>query len=165
MNANPQLVVADDQLYDGIMQGITTGTFPAVSHTFVIFYVIFDTVVLATLVLMIASLGRTGRWLRKFRVRAVRTGFRRAAVRAVGLDLVTAAVIAAAVTYGIGALVGYVPLTPTLLVFAAPDVAVWIYAVVIFFACRAVVRAVTIGIGGRTPQPAAPRAAEPVISS
>jgi hypothetical protein len=165
MNTNPELVVNDDRLYNGIMQGITTGTFPGVSHTFTIFYAVFDAIAAATLILMIFSLARTGRWRRKFQARAARTGFWPAAVRAVGLDLVIAAAVAAAVTFGVGALVGYVPLTPTLLVFAAPDIAVWIYAVVVFFAVRAVVRAVTIGAGRRTPQPAAPQSAEPVVSS
>jgi CubicO group peptidase (beta-lactamase class C family) len=74
MNQDPQLVVNDDSLYNGLMQGITTGRFPAVSHSFVIFYAVLDVLVLATLVLMIASFWRTGRWLRKFRVRAWRTG-------------------------------------------------------------------------------------------
>jgi CubicO group peptidase (beta-lactamase class C family) len=146
MNQNPQVVVNDDQLYDGITQGITTGTFPPVSQTFIIFYAIFDTIVLATLILMIGSFWRTGRWLRKFRVRAVRTGVWRAAARAVGLDLIIAALVAVAVFYGLGALTGYVPLTPTLMIFAAPDIAVWVYAIIIFFAVRAVVRALVVTV-------------------
>jgi CubicO group peptidase (beta-lactamase class C family) len=109
MNQDSQLVVNDDSLYNGLMQGITTGRFPAVSHSFVIFYAVLDVLVLATLVLMIASFWRAGRWLRKFRVRASRTGTMRAAVRDVGLDLVTAAAIAAAVVFGLGAVTGYVP--------------------------------------------------------
>jgi CubicO group peptidase (beta-lactamase class C family) len=149
MNQDPQLVVNDDQLYDGIMQGITTGRFPAVSHAFVIFYAIFDTIVLVTLILMTISLGRTGRWRRKFRLRAARTGIRRAAVRAVGGDLLAAALIAAAVAYGLGALTGNEPLTPTLMMFTAPDVAVWIYAVIIFFTVRAVVRTIGICVNGK----------------
>jgi CubicO group peptidase (beta-lactamase class C family) len=146
MNQNPQVVVNDDQLYDGIMQGITTGTFPPVSQTFITFYAIFDTIVLTTLILMIGSFWRTGRWLRKFRVRAVRTGVWRAAARAVGLDLVIAALVAVAVVYGLGALTGHVPLTPTLMIFAAPDIAVWVYAIIIFFAVRAIVRALVIAV-------------------
>lgn len=149
MNDDPQLVVNDDQLYNGIMAGITTGRFPAVSHAFVILYAVFDALVLATLILMIGSFCRTGRWLRKFRARAARTGFWRAAARTVGLDLVIAAAIAVAVGYGLGSVTGHVPLTPTLLMFAAPDVAVWIYVVVLFFAVRAVVRAICIGAGAR----------------
>lgn len=156
MNQDPQLVVNDDQLYNGIMQGITTGRFPAVSHSFVIFYAVFDALVLATLALMIGSFWRTGRWQRKFRVRASRTGTWRAAVRAVGLDLVSAAALAAAVALGLGALTGYVPLTPTLMLFAAPDVAIWLYAIIIFFVVRAIVRAVCISAGRRTRQPAVP---------
>ncbi|MGH3066964.1 MAG: serine hydrolase domain-containing protein [Streptosporangiaceae bacterium] len=144
MNQDPQVVVNDDQLYGGIMQGITTGTFPSVSQSFIIFYAIFDAIVLATLILMICSFWRTGRWLRKFRVRVTRTGFWRATARTVGLDLVIAALITVAVIYGLGALTGNVPLTPTLIVFAAPDIAVWIYALVSFFAVRAVVRAIVI---------------------
>lgn len=144
MNQDPQLPVPDDRLFDGIMQGITTGTFPSISQSFTIFYAIFDAIVLATLILMICSFCRTGRWLRKFRARAARTGPWRAVARAVGLDLVIAALIAVAVVYGLGALYGLVPLTPTLIVNWAPDVAVWIYALVIFFAVRAVVRAIVI---------------------
>jgi len=145
-NQNPGLVVNDDQLFNGIVQGITTGTFPAVSQSFLIFYVIFDAIVLATLLLMIGSFWRTGTWLRKFRARAARAGMRRAAVRAIGLDLITSLLIALIIAYGVGSLTGYVPLTPTLLVFTAPDVAAWIYAVIIFFVIRAVVRALLIGI-------------------
>jgi hypothetical protein len=144
MNQDPQEVVNDDQLYDGIMQGITTGTFPPASQSFTIFYVVFDAIVLATLILLILSFCRTGRWLRKFRARLTRIGFWRATARAVGLDLVIAALIAVAVLYGLGALTGYVPLTPTLIIFAAPDIAIWIYAIIIFFAVRAVVRATVI---------------------
>jgi hypothetical protein len=35
------------------------------------------------------------------------------------------------------------------MMFTAPDVAVWIYAVIIFFAVRAVVRTIFISVGGR----------------
>lgn len=144
MNQDPQLVGNDDQLYDGIMQGITTGTFPPVSQIFIIFYVIFDAIALATLILMILSFGRTGKWLQKFGRRVTRKGFWRAAIRAVGLDVAIAILIAIAVLYGVGSVTGYVPLTPTLLIFAAPDIAIWIYAIIIFFAVRAVVRAIVI---------------------
>lgn len=152
-NQDPvQAAVNDDQLYDGIMQGITTGTFPPVSQAFTIFYAIFDAIALATLVLIICSFCRTGRWLRKFRARAARTGLRRAAARAVGLDLVIAALITVAVGYGLGSQFGYglgslfdsLPLTPALMIWYAPDVAVWIYAIIIFFAVRAAVRATVI---------------------
>jgi hypothetical protein len=158
------ILMNDDQLYNGIMQGITTGAFPPVSHSFVIFYAIFDAIALATLLLMIASFARTGRWLRRFRARAARTASVARSVRAVllavGLDLVAAAAIAAAVVYGLGALTGNEPLTPPLMMFAAPDVAVWTYTIIAFFAVRAVVRAASIGIAawaahgpwpGRTP--------------
>jgi CubicO group peptidase (beta-lactamase class C family) len=134
----------DDQLYDGIMQGITTGTFPPVSQAFTIFYAVFDAIALATLILIICSFWRTGRWLRKLRARAARTGLRRAVARAVGLDLVIAALITVAVVYGLGALTGDLPLTLTLMINSAPDIAVWIYAIIIFFAVRAVVRATVI---------------------
>ena len=144
MNQDPQLVGNDDQLYNGIMQGITTGTFPSVSQTFIIFYVIFDAIVLATLVLMTLSFWRTGKWLQKFARRVARKGFWRAAIRAVGLDVAIAVLIAIAVLYGLGSVTGYVPLTPTLMIFAAPDIAAWIYAIIIFFAVRAVVRAIVI---------------------
>jgi CubicO group peptidase (beta-lactamase class C family) len=154
MNQDPQIVVNDDQLYDGIMQGITTGAFPAVSQSFTIFYAIFDAVALATLILMICSFGRTGRWLRKFRARAARTGFWRASARAVGLDLVIAALIAAAVLFGLGSVTGYVPLTPTLMIFAAPDLAAWTYALVLFFAVRAVIRAIVIAVRSGSIRPA-----------
>jgi hypothetical protein len=117
---------------------------------------VLDALVLATLVLTIASFWRTGRWLRKFRVRASRTGTMRAAVRAVGLDLVIAAAIAAAVVFGLGAVTGYVPLTPILLIFAAPDLAIWPYAIIAFFVARAIVRAICISVGRGTPQPASP---------
>jgi hypothetical protein len=144
MNQDPQLVGNDDQLYDGIMQGITTGTFPSVSQTFIIFYVIFDAIALATLILLILSFWRTGKWLQKFGKRVTRKGFWRAVIRAVGLDVAIAILIAIAVLYGVGSVAGYVPLTPALLIFAAPDIAIWIYAIIIFFAVRAVVRAIVI---------------------
>jgi hypothetical protein len=102
------------------MQGITTGTFPSVSQTFIIFYVIFDVIVLATLILMILSFARTGKWLKKFATRATRKGFRRAAIRAVALDVAIAILIAIAVLYGLGSVTGYVPLTPTLLILPPP---------------------------------------------
>jgi len=165
MNQDPQLVVPDDQLYDGIMQGITTGTFPPVSHAFTIFYAIFDAIALATVILMIGSFWRTGRWLRKFRARAARTRLWRASVRAIGTDLGIAALIAVAVGYGLGSVEGFVPLTPAMMIFAAPDVAVWIYALVIFFAARAVVRAMVIAAAaaryhGPGDQPAPPEHAK-----
>lgn len=143
MNDDPQLL-NDEQIYDGMMQGITLGTFPTISRAFVIFYVIFDAIVLASLILMALSFWRTRRWLRKFQRRVARRGFWRAAIMAVGMDLCIAVLIAVAVLYGLGSLTGYVPLTPTLLIFAAPDVAVWIYALVIFFVIRAVLRAIVI---------------------
>lgn len=144
MNQDPQIAVNDDQLFDGIMQGITTGTFPPVSQAFTIFYAIFDAIVLATVILMIGSFWRTGRWLRKFRARAARTGPWRPAARAVGLDLVTAALITVAVVYGLGSLTVHMPLTPTMMIFTAPDIAVWVYAIIVFFAGRAIVRAIVI---------------------
>jgi CubicO group peptidase (beta-lactamase class C family) len=146
MNQNPELAVNNDQLFNGIMQGITTGAFPSASESYSLFYAIFDAIALASAILMIFSLCRTGRWLRKFRNRAARIGFWQAAARAVGLDLAIAALIAIAVMYGVGSMFGSVPLTPTLMVDAAPDLAAWIYAVVIFFALRAVVRAIVIAI-------------------
>jgi hypothetical protein len=147
MNQDPaQLAVPSDQLFDGIMQGITTGSFPSVSQGFTIFYTVFDAIVLATVILMAASFWRTGRWLRKFRARAARTGFWRAAALAVGLDLLIAALIAVAVAYGLGSLYGLVPLTPTLIVNEFPDVAAWIYALILFFAARAIVRAIVIAV-------------------
>jgi CubicO group peptidase (beta-lactamase class C family) len=144
MNQDPQIAVNDDQLYNGIMQGITTGTFPSISQSFTIFYAIFDAIALATLILMIGSFWRTGKWLHKFRVRVTQTGLWRATVRAVGLDLAIAVLVAVAVVYGLGSLTGNVPLTPTLIVFTAPDIAAWIYAIIIFFAVRAVMRAIVI---------------------
>jgi CubicO group peptidase (beta-lactamase class C family) len=144
MNEDPELVGAPDQLYEGIMQGLTTGTFPSVSRIFFIFYALFDAIVLATLILMVRSLWRTGSWLRKFGIRARRHGFWRVAVLAIGLDLGMAALIAVGVSYGIGSLYGDVPLTPTVMMFGGPDVAVWVFALILFFAVRAVVR--TVGI-------------------
>jgi hypothetical protein len=75
----------------------------------------------------------------------------RTALVPVGLNLIAAAAIAAAVVYGLGALTGNEPLTPTLMMFAAPDVAVWIYAIIAFFAVRAVVRAVCVAIAATPP--------------
>ncbi len=145
MNEDPQVPpLNDEQIYSGLMQGITTGTFPSVNHTYLIFYIIFDIIVLATLLLMIRSFWRTRKWLDKFADRVTSKGFWRAAIRAIGLDLTIAVLIALSVTYGLGSLVGYVPLTPTLLIFAGPDVATWIYAIIIFFAVRAVLRTIVI---------------------
>jgi CubicO group peptidase (beta-lactamase class C family) len=143
VNEDPQIVLNDEQIYDGVMQGITTGTFPPVAHTFIIFYAIFDTIVLATLILMACSLWRTRKWLRK---RQARTGAWRAALRAAGVDLGIAALITVGVGYGLGAMTGYVPLTPTLMTFAAPDVAAWIYAIIIFFVVRAAARTVAVAL-------------------
>jgi hypothetical protein len=95
---------------------------------------------------MARSFGRTRKWLQKFERRVTRKGFWRSAIRAVGLDLVIAVLIAVGVLFGVGSLVGYVPLTPTLMIFAAPDIAFWIYAIILFFAVRAVVRALVIAV-------------------
>jgi CubicO group peptidase (beta-lactamase class C family) len=145
MNEDPQVPpLNDEQIYTGVMQGITTGTFPPVSHTYLIFYIIFDTIALATLLLMVRSFWRTRKWLNKFENRVAGKGFWPAAIRAIGLDLAIAVLIALLVTYGLGSVVGYVPLTPTLLIFAGPDVATWIYAIIVFFVVRAVIRAIVI---------------------
>jgi CubicO group peptidase (beta-lactamase class C family) len=151
MNQNPELAVNNDQLFNGIMQGITTGAFPPASQSYSIFYAIFDAIALASMIGMAFSFIRTGSWLRKFHTRAARIGLWQAAARAVGRDLATATILVVAVTYGAGSMFGSVPLTPTLMVDAAPDVAAWIYAIIIFFVVRAVVRAMVIAI--RTDNP------------
>jgi hypothetical protein len=143
MNEDPQIVLNDEQLYDGVMQGITTGSFPPVAHTFIIFYAVFDTIVLVSLILMIWSLCRTRTWLRK---RQRRTSAWRAAITVTGVDLGMAALISVGVVYGLGAVTGQVPLTPTLMIFAAPDVTVWIGAIVAFFVARAAIRTVAITV-------------------
>ena len=149
MNQQPQLLINyDAQLYDGVMQGITTGTFPSIGQAFNVFYGVFDAIVLATLLLMIRSFWRTGRWVQKFRGRVKRIGFWWAAARAVGLDLAIAALIAVAVLYGLGSLVGFVPFTPARMSYGAPDVAAWIYAIILFFLVRPVVRVIVIASRG-----------------
>src|SRR5579859_7238666 len=91
MNQQPQFLINyNDQLYEGVMQGITTGTFPSIGQAFHVFYGVVDAIVLATLILMIRSFWRTGRWVQKFRGRVTRIGFWWAAARAVGLDLAIA---------------------------------------------------------------------------
>jgi CubicO group peptidase (beta-lactamase class C family) len=154
MNQQPQFLISDDaQLYDGVMQGITTGTFPSISQIFNVFYGVFDAIVLATLLLMILSFWRTGRWVQKFGGRVSRIGFWWAAARAVGLDLAIAALIAVAVVYGLGSLTGFVPLTPAFMSYGAPDVAAWIYAIILFFPVRAGVRMIVIASRGTGAQP------------
>jgi CubicO group peptidase (beta-lactamase class C family) len=149
MNQDPQILVSDEnKLYDGIMQGITTGTFPSINQTFNVFYGVFDAIVLATLLLMIRSFWRTGRWVQKFRGRVKRIGFWWATASAVGLDLAIAALIAVAVVYGLGSLFGFVPLTPAIMNYGAPDVAAWIYAIILFFLVRPVVRVIVIASRG-----------------
>ncbi|MBO0744706.1 MAG: hypothetical protein J2P43_06790 [Candidatus Dormibacteraeota bacterium] len=61
----------------------------------------------------------------------------------IGLDLGIAALLVFGVVYGVGSVVGH-PLTPALMLFSGPDLAVWIYTVILFFAVRAVVR--TVGV-------------------
>lgn len=78
-----------------------------------------------------------------------RIGFWWAAASAVGLDLVIAALLAVAVVYGLGSLTGYVPLTPAIMNYGAPDVAAWIYAIILFFPVRSVVRMIVIASRGR----------------
>src|SRR5579859_1140612 len=91
MNQQPQFLINyNDQLYEGVMQGITTGTFPSIGQAFHVFYGVVDAIVLATLILMIRSFWRTLRWVQKFRGRVTRIGFWWAAARAVGLDLAIA---------------------------------------------------------------------------
>lgn len=154
MNQQPQFLISyADQLFDGVMQGITTGTFPSIGQAFNIFYGVFDAIVLATLILMIRSFWRTGRWLKKFRGRVTRIGFWWAAASAFGLDLAIAALLAVAVLYGLGFLTGFVPLTPARMNYGAPDVAAWIYAIILFFPVRAVVRAIVIASHGTGAKP------------
>jgi CubicO group peptidase (beta-lactamase class C family) len=149
MNQQPQFLISyADQLYEGVMQGITTGTFPSIGQAFNVFYGVFDAIFLVTLILMIRSFWRTGRWMQKFRGRVTRIGFWWAAARAVGLDLAIAALIAVAVIYGLGSLTGFVPLTPAIMNYGAPDVAAWIYAIILFFPVRAVVRVIVIASRG-----------------
>jgi hypothetical protein len=149
MNQDPQILVSDEnKLYDGIMQGITTGTFPSINQTFNVFYGVFDAIVLATLLLMIRSFWRTGRWVQKFRGRVRRIGFWWAAARAIGLDLAIAALLAVAVVYGLGSLFGIAPLTPAKMSHSGPDIAAWIYAIILFFPVRSVVRAIVIASRG-----------------
>lgn len=150
MNQQPQFLINyDAQLYDGVMQGITTGTFPSIGQAFHVFYGVVDAIVLATLLLMICSFWRTGRWVQKFRGRVKRIGFWWAAASAVGLDLAIAALIAVAVVYGLGPLTAGVPLTPAIMNSGAPDVAAWIYAIILFFLVRPVVRVIVIASRGR----------------
>jgi hypothetical protein len=154
MNQQPQFLISfDDQLFDGVMQGITTGTFPSIGQAFNVFYGIFDAIVLATLILMIRSFWRTGRWVQKFRGRVTRIGFWWAAASTFGLDLAIAALIAVAVVYGVGSLTGFVPLTPARMNYGAPDVAAWIYAIILFFPVRSVVRAIVIASRGTGAKP------------
>lgn len=150
MNQQPQFLISyANQLYEGVMQGITTGTFPSIGQAFHVFYGVVDAIVLATLLLMIRSFWRTGRWVQTFRGRVRRIGFWWAAARAVGLDLAIAALIAVAVIYGLGPLTAGVPLTPAIMNSGAPDIAAWIYAIILFFPVRSVVRAIVIASRGR----------------
>jgi CubicO group peptidase (beta-lactamase class C family) len=158
INEDPQVILNDEQIYDGILRGVITGEFPPVSHAYLFFYIIFDVIVVAALALMIHSLGRTGRWLGKFSRRVTRRGFWRAAICAVGADLATAGLITLAVMYGLGSVAGQVPLTLTELLFAAPDVTAFICVVVVFFLVRAVVRAAAIAARRKRLQPGRRRA-------
>lgn len=154
MNQQPQFLISyANQLFDGVMQGITTGTFPSIGQAFNIFYGVFDAIVLATLILMILSFWRTGRWVQKFRGRVRRIGFWWAAASAFGLDLAIAALLAVAVLYGLGSLTGFVPLTPARMSYGVPDVAAWIYAIILFFPVRSVVRAIVIASRGTGAKP------------
>ena len=149
MNQQPQFLISyDAQLYGGVMQGITTGTFPSIGQAFHVFYGVFDAIVLATLLLMIYSFWRTGRWVQKFRGRARRIGFWWAAARAIVLDLAIAALLAVAVVYGLGSLFGIAPLTPAFMYYGAPDLAAWVYAIILFFPVRSVVRMIVIASRG-----------------
>jgi CubicO group peptidase (beta-lactamase class C family) len=141
-----QQLLNEGQIYEGVMQGITLGTLPSISHLFLIFYAIFDLIVVTTIVLMIRSLLRTRKWLQKFHSRAIQRGFRRATARAIGLDAALAVLFSGAVFYGLGAVFGYVPLTPTLMIFAIPDISVWLYLIIAFFVVRALVKAIGIAV-------------------
>ncbi|HUD07045.1 MAG TPA: serine hydrolase domain-containing protein [Candidatus Saccharimonadales bacterium] len=139
INQDPQLL-NEGQTFQGVLQGITTGAFPSISHIFIIFYVIFDLVVLASILLMIRSFWKISKWLKKFQNKALKKGFANAFIKTIGLDLCIAIIIAVAVFYGLGSVFGYVPLTPTLMIFALPDVSVWLYVVIGFFVLRALVK-------------------------
>ena len=143
INQDPQLL-NEGLTFQGVLQGITTGTFLPISHIFTIFYVIFDLIVLASLVLMIRSFWKIGRWLKKFQKRVLQKGFTRTFIKAVGFDLVIAIVISILVFYGLGSVFGYVPLTPTLMIFALPDVSVWLYVLIGFFTVRVLVKTTVV---------------------
>ncbi len=142
------LLLQESTTYDGVIQGITTGNFPAISHYFTIFYGIFDLVVLASLLLMIRSFARTNKRLQKLSKRAASKGYRYAVLELTCIDLFIAIVIAILVFYGIAAASGAstVPITPTLMMFSTPDLSVWFYVIIGFFVIRPVVRVAVLAI-------------------
>ncbi len=134
----------ESQTYEGMMQGITTGAFPPISHAFAVYYAVFDTIVVASLVLMIVCLYRLRRWPARFAGNAKRRGLWFPGSVSIGIDLLMATLLALGLTYGLGAMFQIIPFTPSLLMGSVPDMSLWIFAIIGFFLIRGLAKIIFV---------------------
>lgn len=135
----------ESQAYEGMMQGITTGSFPAIDHSFTRYYIIFDSVVIASLLLMAYMLYRIRRWPAKLAAKVKKRGVWRVGVISIGYEFVLALALALGVTYGLGTMYQIIPFTPSLLMGSVPDMSLWIFVMIGFFLVRGVAKVVIVG--------------------
>ena len=131
----------EGKTYEGMMQGITTGIFPPISYSFFKYYVVFDIIVIVTLLLMIYSFYRFRKWSFRFESRVKEKGFWRVSFITIAFDLLVAVVIAFGVTYGLGIIFHIVPFTPALLMGSVPDMSLWFFVIIGFFLFRGITKA------------------------
>jgi len=136
------LLTNDSQIYEGILDGVTKGTFPGMDYSYYTVYGTLDIIVLASVVLMVRSAWKLKKWSLKYQEKAKKKGVVRATVWPLAIDLGSALLVYVIAFYGLGIPSGTVPLNLTLMSFALPDVTVWIMVLIGFFLTRVLAKAV-----------------------
>lgn len=135
------LLTNDSQIYEGILDGITKGSFPELDYTYYIVYGTLDVVVLVALWFMIRSAWKLRKWPARYKQKCKKKGVVRATLYPLLIDLGLALLVYVVAFYGLGFMSGTVPLNLTLMSFALPDITVCIVVLIAFFLLRAVAKA------------------------
>jgi CubicO group peptidase (beta-lactamase class C family) len=132
------MLLNEGATYQGILKGVTTGTFPGLDNTYLTYYIILDLVILISLGLMVRSFIRIPKWRAKIESKGDKT--RRALRLSMIADICYSVIIALLIFVVLGASFGNVPMPLSLLMFGTADLTIFLLVVIAFFICRPIVR-------------------------
>lgn len=132
------MLLNEGALYQGVLQGVTTGTFPAVDSTYLTYYLILDAVIIISVFLIVRSFMRLAKWRSRMQIKIAKRSY--ALAISLTRDIFIAVLLAVTVFIGLGASFGSVPMPLSLLMFGTADLTVFILLVIAFFVARPIVR-------------------------